>query len=203
MAMFSASAPTAAATRTCLSFSGTNGKDPNFGSLTLSGTTLYGMTVEGGSSGDGNVFSIGTNGSGYQNLLSFSGTNGDCPDGSLILSGTTLYGMTSDGGSSGVGNVFSLGTNGSGYQNLLSFTGTGGACPGGYPAGDLTLSAGALYGMTWCGGANNDGTVFSVTVPEPSTFAMLAAGGIVLLGCVWRHAPINILSPTGTNNANF
>ena len=51
-----------------------NGKDPNFGSLALSGTTLYGMTVEGGSSGDGNVFSLGTNGSGYQNLLSFSGT---------------------------------------------------------------------------------------------------------------------------------
>ena len=33
----------------------------------------------GGSSGDGKVFSIGTNGSGFQSLFSFSGTNGARP----------------------------------------------------------------------------------------------------------------------------
>ena len=80
-----------------LSFTGTGGAYPGlspYGDLTVSGTTLYGMTPFGGSSGDGNVFSIGTNGSGYQNLFSFSGTNGVLPRGNLILSGTTCYGMS-------------------------------------------------------------------------------------------------------------
>ena len=68
------------------------------GSLTLSGSTLYGMTLSGGANGNGTIFSINTDGSGFQNLFSFSGTNGDNPHGSLTLSGSTLYGMTSAGG---------------------------------------------------------------------------------------------------------
>ena len=61
-----------------LSFTGSGGAYPGQvpQDLTLSGTTLYGMTAGGGSSGDGTVFSIGTNGSGFQSLFSFSGTNG-------------------------------------------------------------------------------------------------------------------------------
>ncbi len=173
-----------------LSFSGSNGEHPNSGCLTLSGTTLFGMTSQGGSSGDGNVFSVGTNGSGYQNLLSFSGSNGSEPEGSLILSGATLFGMTELGGSDGDGNVFSIGTNGNGFDDLLDFTGDGGAYPGAEPYGDLTLSGSTLFGMTSGGGANGDGSVFSVTLtvaPEPSTLALLAAGGFVLLGCAWAR----------------
>ena len=64
--------------------SGTNGDAPT-GSLTLTGTTLYGMTDYGGSAGQGNVFSIGTNGTGYQNMVSFSGgTNGANPQGNNL-----------------------------------------------------------------------------------------------------------------------
>ena len=188
-----------------LSFSGTNGQNPVYGSLTLSGTTLYGMTEFGGSRGYGNVFSIGTNGSGYQNLLSFSGTGGAHPGlqpfGSLTLSGTTLYGMTSEGGSSGDGNVFSVGTDGSGFVDLLDFTGTGGVYPGEFPTGDLTLSRGTLFGMTSQGGANGDGNVFSLTTtptPEPSTIALLAAGSLGLLGYGWqrRRAARRTANPT-------
>ena len=43
---------------TLTSFNGTNGQEPYFGSLTLSGSTLYGMTPLGGANGDGTVFSI-------------------------------------------------------------------------------------------------------------------------------------------------
>ena len=69
------------------------------GSLTLNGTTLYGMTLQGGSNGDGNIFSVGIDGTNYQNLVSFTGTGGTA-SGSfstwrLTLNGTTLYGMTS------------------------------------------------------------------------------------------------------------
>ena len=48
---------------TLLSFSGSNGAYP-YGSLTLSGGTLYGMTRLGGTNGDGNIFSLNTDGSG-------------------------------------------------------------------------------------------------------------------------------------------
>ena len=48
--------------------------------------------------GYGNIFSINTDGRGYQNLLSFSGSNGQYPRGSLTVSGSTLYGMTESGG---------------------------------------------------------------------------------------------------------
>ena len=65
-----------------LSFSGTGGAYPGkmpAGDLTLSGSTLYGMTSDGGTSNGGTIFSINTDGSGFQNLFSFSGTNGNFP----------------------------------------------------------------------------------------------------------------------------
>ena len=123
------------------------------------------MTLNGGN-GHGNIFSVGTNGTNYENLVSFTGTGGTAsgasPDFTLTLSGTTLYGMTRNGGN-GHGNIFSVGTNGLNYENLVSFTGTGGTASGQYPiSGDLTLSGTTLYGMTEEGGANADGNVFSV-----------------------------------------
>ena len=64
------------------------------------------MTAGGGTAGQGNVFSIGMNGTGYQNLLSFNGTNGSQPFGNLTLIGTNLYGMTESGGTSSDGTLF-------------------------------------------------------------------------------------------------
>ncbi len=154
---------------TLLSFTGTGGTASGaapYGSLTVSGTSLFGMTVLGGVNRDGNIFSVGTDGTNFQNLLSFTGTGGAAiganPYGSLTLTGTTLYGMTSGGGTSGYGNVFSVGTSGANYQNLLSLTGNGGAAIGRYPRGNLTLSGTTLYGMSYQGGFNGYGNVFSV-----------------------------------------
>ena len=137
------------------------------------------MTSEGGygggntnSYGYGTVFSVGTNGTNYQNLVSFTGTsgtaNGSLPNGSLVLSGTTLYGMTAYGGVHGDGNIFSVGINGSGYQDLYDFTG---GADGADPEGDLLASGGTLFGLTSAGGVNGDGTVFALVVPEPGTLA--------------------------------
>ena len=114
-----------------LCFSGTSGAYLGEGpacDLTLSGTTLYGLTLAGGSSGAGNVFSVGTDGSGFQNLYSFSDIGGYAaiPYGTLVLSGTTLYGTTLQGNSNYTGTIFSIGTNGSGFHNLLTFSGTRG-----------------------------------------------------------------------------
>ncbi len=151
--------------QTLLSFSGTSGAYPGaypVGSLTLSGSTLYGTTGSGGANSDGNVFRVNTDGSGFQNLLSFNGTNGSVPR-DLTLIGSTLYGMTAGGGANSNGNIFTINTNGSGFQNLLSFTGTGGAHPGEWPLGDVTVSGSTLYGTTSEGGAIGDGVVFSLT----------------------------------------
>src|SRR5205807_1054330 len=78
--------------------------------LVLSGNTMYGITLAGGSSNVGAVFNVNTDGTGFTTLYSFTGgSDGASPlyDG-LILSGPTLYGTTTLGGSSGSGTVFSL-----------------------------------------------------------------------------------------------
>ena len=153
--------------KSLVQFTGTsgtaNGENPTLG-LAISGETLYGMTRNGGANGDGNVFSVGTDGSNFKNLASLTGTSGtasgESPSGTLILSGTTLYGMTSQGGI-GYGNIFSIGTSGTNFRNLVSFTGTGGTANGKSPRGSLTLSGTTLYGMTQAGGVEN-GNVFSI-----------------------------------------
>ena len=82
-----------------------------YGSLIQSGSTLYGMTVVGGSSGLGTIFSEPVTGGPDTILHSFgSGSDGHDPYGSLIQSGSTLYGMTLHGGSSDYGTIFSITT---------------------------------------------------------------------------------------------
>src|ERR1035437_6173672 len=92
------------------SFIYNNGANPQAG-LILSGNTLYGTAVNGGSSGYGTVFAVHTDGTGFTNLHSFNpslASDGANPYAGLILSGNTLYGTASVGGSSGQGTVFSL-----------------------------------------------------------------------------------------------
>jgi uncharacterized repeat protein (TIGR03803 family) len=136
-----------------------DGSQPSYNSLTLSGSTLYGMTSSGGSSYGGTIFKIDTNGTGHTVLHNFTYSDGN-PFGSLTLAGSTLYGMTQYGGSSGIGTIFKIGTDGSGYTNLHSFA--GGAGGGSLPWGSLTLSGSTLYGMTEYGGSSNSGVVFQV-----------------------------------------
>ncbi len=155
----------------------TDGCEP-WGSLTLSGTTLFGMTEEGGANNYGNIFKIGTSGTGIQNLLSFSGTSGtalgELPEyNNLTLGGTTLYGMTPLGGASGAGTIFSIGTNGNGFKTLLSFSGTNGDAP----YGSLTLSGTTLYGMTAFGGAYGYGNIFEINTDGSGFKTLLSFSG--------------------------
>jgi uncharacterized repeat protein (TIGR03803 family) len=141
-----------------LDFNGKNGKNPN-GSLTLSNNgILYGMTMEGGTSNYGVIFSIHTDGNGYKDLLNFNLTNGFEPAGDLTLYNGSLYGMTWGGGEYDAGNIFSIDTNGSGYKDLHDFAITDGE----NPHGSLILSGNNLYGMTYSGGTTNGGTIFSI-----------------------------------------
>jgi uncharacterized repeat protein (TIGR03803 family) len=125
------------------------------------GSTLYGMTQDGGSAGHGTIFKMNTDGSNYSILHSFAaGSDGDGPFGSLVLSGSTLYGMTNQGGAANLGTIFKINTDGSNYGVLHSFA--GGAADGANPYRSLTLVGTTLFGVTAAGGAANLGTVFSI-----------------------------------------
>jgi uncharacterized repeat protein (TIGR03803 family) len=128
------------------------------GTLVLSGTTLYGMTIFGGDNNMGIIFKIETDGTGFQKLLDFNYTNGALPYCSLIISGSTLYGISQQGGTGGAGLIFKLQTDGSGYQTLLNFDGANGWAP----SGSLTLSGSTLYGVTIRGGAHDLGIVYAI-----------------------------------------
>jgi uncharacterized repeat protein (TIGR03803 family) len=139
-------------------FSGGNDGGSPGGSLTLSGNTLYGTTIVGGSYGEGTIFKINTNGISFINLFNFNGDNGAGPVGDLVLSGNILYGATSSGGA-GVGTVFKVNIDGTGFTNLYNFPWsptTGNAPNGGDPTAGLVLSGNTLYGTA--------GTVFALTL---------------------------------------
>ena len=114
------------------------------------------MTVYGGSSGDGVIFSFDPSASTYTKLKDFDKTNGANPYGSLMqASNGKLYGMTSGGGSSNHGVIFSFDPSSSTYTKLMDFDSSNGAKPYGSL---MQASDGKLYGMTtpgrkqqlWC-----------------------------------------------------
>ncbi len=82
---------------------GTNPNDVGSdGSLTLSGSTLYGA--------GGGIFSFDLNTDTETILHTFSadGSEGQSPYGPLLISGSTLYGMTYQGGTNNTGVIFAL-----------------------------------------------------------------------------------------------
>jgi uncharacterized repeat protein (TIGR03803 family) len=159
------------------------------GQLLLSGSTLYGLTLNGGSANDGTVFSIGTDGTSFSVMHAFGGPPGDGqgPSGELIQSGSSLYGMTSAGGADGLGIIFGINTDGSDFKIFHSFD--GGPADGASPNGDLTLVGSTFFGMTAAGGVNNDGTIFSFTpVPDPPPLLLAsgASAAVYLRRRFWR-----------------
>ncbi len=148
-----------------------------YDTLTQSGNTLFGTTANGGAAGNGTVFALTTDGSGFTNLHNFGAldnyTNDDGanPQSGLVLSGRTLYGVGYNGGSEGYGMIFALNTNRSGFVNLHNFAGVPPSpgpytnSSGTYPYGGLILSGNTLYGTGNYGGSYGSGTVFKLAVP--------------------------------------
>ena len=131
-----------------------------YGSLITDGTSLYGMTSQGGTSFVGTVFKINKDGTGHTKLVEFTGTaNGNGPQGSLFFDGTFLYGMTNSGGNSDLGTIFKVKTDGTGFVKLFDFTGSG---TGSNPLGSLISDGTFLYGLTLRGGASNTGAIFKI-----------------------------------------
>ena len=159
--------------RTCIHFTGftkganSDGANPA-GGLILSGNTLYGTADGGGSGGDGTVFALNADGTGFTNLYNFSAyspvyinnSDGAQPFGELVLSGDILYGATHSGGTDNAGTIFAITTNGMGFTNLHNFTG---GSDGANPYAGLIISGNTLFGTAGNGGDSYDGTLFSLT----------------------------------------
>ena len=129
---------------------------------------LYGTTVSGGAKNYGTVFKF-TPGVGESVVYSFTGgSDGAYPFAGLVLDANgNLYGTTYGGGANDKGTVFMITPNG--HESILhSFA--GGPDDGATPSGELVSDAsGNLYGTTYGGGANDNGTdggtVFRLPLP--------------------------------------
>jgi uncharacterized repeat protein (TIGR03803 family) len=188
----------------------TNGDGAGPGHLLLSGNTLYGTAVAGGSSGKGTVFKVAIDGTGFKNLHNFTQTeppinfinsDGVGPLGGLVLLGNTLYGTTVGGGSFGDGTIFKVHIDGSGFATLHSFNGND---DGTDSSGLLAVSQNTLYGTTYTLGSAGQGTVYSLSLlPEltiaPSGAKMILTWPTNFTGYTLQSAT-NITSPIWTTN---
>lgn len=169
--------------RLLYSFKGgtTDGALPIGTILTAVGSELYGMTSEGGSSGNGTIFKIDPTTAAEHPIYSFQGgSDGADPRGGLhdesgTLSGTTRYGGGgSCAGGNGCGTVFVYTTSG-GEKVIHSFSGSG---DGQNPyVGVITAEPNATrYGTTYNGGANGFGTLYGVGPGGSGRFLYSFAG---------------------------
>jgi uncharacterized repeat protein (TIGR03803 family) len=158
------------------SFSDTPGALDPAAALIQVGSELYGTTSGGG--GYGTIFSIGLDGSNFQTLHSFDGRDGRYPAAALTLVGSTLYGTSVD-------NIFSISPDGSNFQVVHSFDEPK---EGWNSHATLVASGNTLYGTNTYGGPNGFGSVFAITVPEPSSIALLTIGAFGLAALARRRA---------------
>jgi uncharacterized repeat protein (TIGR03803 family) len=174
----------ATATNSSGAYTNSDGANPESG-LVVADNVVYGTTENGGKAGFGTVFRVNADGSGFASLHSFTNNEGEIPQ-ALILIGNKLYGTTV-GLYSGLSTVFKLNTNGTGFSVLRGFVATNfvppasGRGPGPEPA--YTNSGGALvtslasdgatlFGTTFCGGVNGNGTAFKMQL-DGSGFSVL------------------------------
>jgi uncharacterized repeat protein (TIGR03803 family) len=173
--------------------------------LILAGNTLYGTTLNGGSLGKGTVFAVNTDGAGFTNLHSFTGSGGAYPNAGVIVLAYTLYGTTQQGGSSGNGTVFKVNINGTGFTNLHSCT----AAPystnsdGVHPVAGLILTNSTLYGTASAGGTMGQGTVFNLSLGSvtPPQLSLIPSGADVVLTWPTNYSGFTLQSTTNLGSS--
>jgi uncharacterized repeat protein (TIGR03803 family) len=171
---------------------GAGGSYPLAGVIDMNGT-LYGTTLEGGSSncsnGCGIVYSISKHGA-EKTLYDFRGgtDDGEYPSAGLVNVDGTLYGTTAQGGvgnsgspgcENGCGTIYSVTASGS-EKVLYKFTG---GPDGFYPTAGLVDVNGELYGTAFSGGNYRSGkcAVLSYNPGCGTVYRVSAAGNFKLL----------------------
>lgn len=157
---------------TIFNFNGQNATgDAPYATLIFDSTgNLYGTTVLGGTYDSGMVFELTPQSSGEWTetiVHSFEPSNwdGGNPYGGLIMDAAgTLYGTTNQGGRFNYGTVFKLTPKAGGGWSEKLLHGFNDNGRDGYNPYCTLLSdhAGNLYGVTYQGGAHNDGAVFEI-----------------------------------------
>ncbi|HVV70251.1 MAG TPA: choice-of-anchor tandem repeat GloVer-containing protein, partial [Verrucomicrobiae bacterium] len=134
--------------------------------LVLVGSTLYGATEQGGSGGNGTLFKINTDGSGFALMHNFTNVDGGYPSVHMVVVGTNLYGTTEFGGTGsflGNGTIFRVNLDGTGFTNIYEFTDSAVG-----PLAGLVASGNTLYGTTTVGsgglGGPPFGTLFKINI---------------------------------------
>lgn len=188
--------------------------------LVASGNTLYGAAFSGGTNGNGTVFQINADGTGFTVLHTFTAgindyntfeTNLDGADiHYLLLHNNLLLGSTLTGGINGNGTIFSLNTNGNDFVVRHTFYGD---ADGKDPC-DIVLSGNTLYGVASDAGPNGNGTIFSLGMVPIITSLSVAGTNVVitaandiiggtytLLTSTDLTLPLNQWTPVATNAA--
>jgi uncharacterized repeat protein (TIGR03803 family) len=148
-----------------------------FAGVILANGVLYGTTSSGGTNGNGIVFAVNTNSTGYTNLHTFTTDEGANPVGPLLFFSNRLYGTTGDAGAGNSGTIFAMNVDGTDFSNLYTFTATSANSPntnsdGAFPQGGFIAAGSMLYATTFGGGAGGSGTVFAIN-PDGTGFTNL------------------------------
>ncbi|MES2504506.1 MAG: choice-of-anchor tandem repeat GloVer-containing protein [Myxococcota bacterium] len=142
-------------------FADTDGALPKGSLIQVQNGKLVGLATGGGNTGNGVIFEFDPAGDVYTVVHEFDAaeSDGSNPYGALIESADgKLYGYAYAGGLNGAGTLYSFDLGSRTYQKEWTFDPTSGA----NPRGRLIQGAdGLLYGLTYQGGANGCGVLFS------------------------------------------
>ncbi|HZR21348.1 MAG TPA: choice-of-anchor tandem repeat GloVer-containing protein [Verrucomicrobiae bacterium] len=144
------------------------GAEPYSALIQATNGALYGTTLHGGTSGQGTVFRINPDGSGYAVIKIFYGiADGASPYAGLVQAPNgLLYGTVWSGGPKSLGGIYQINPDATGFKLLKSFTGMDGASP---RASLLVGRDGFLYGTVEAEGSGVSGAVFKLS-PDGSGF---------------------------------
>ena len=167
------------------SFPGGDGQNPLGPVMQAADGNLYGTASGGGANGSGQgvVYKIGRNGTGYTPIFPFQAATGTSPQGGLVQgSDGYLYGLTSANGTltrfqamQGMvakGTLFKLQPNGANFTPLFTFmqeSSSNSLGPGAMPLATPVLHTnGSIYGLTKHGGfkTNYDPNISGSGVPD-------------------------------------
>jgi uncharacterized repeat protein (TIGR03803 family) len=172
----------------------TDGANPEAELVEGSDGNLYGVARTGGPNGNGTIFRLGKDGSGFTVLHAFGATtsatgattvtndDGLGPVGALVQGADGyFYGTAARGGTTGYGTIFRIRFDGTGFEVLRTFptlTQTTSTDPlvnadGAVPLAGLTDGQdGRLYGVASAGGSSGVGTIFAYD-PVGRVFSVL------------------------------
>ncbi len=185
---------------------GLDGAEPVAALAQAQSGLLFGATYAGGSSGNGTLFKVTTNGA-FTAIYSFTGGIDGAAPGAALAAGSdgNFYGATSAGGANGNGALFKITPRGL-FTPIYAFTGgTDGA------SSYALLAPGAdgdFYGTTQYGGRDGLGAVFKINVysSAPAITSITKSAGTI--GITWSGLPersfqaqfaTNLTQPTWSN----